>query len=621
MKKIPGFYAWLTSILMFLSVASFAAVQDEVQLDYSVSDGIYVNMPTSGTKFLTVPSYVTSFKVFDDGGSEDDYSSNANGCLVIVSQGHSLLRLSGETEFFGGADDYFSVYDGTKDWTRELLRTDNPGVLTPLTSSRDSMSICFESGQDVDGFGLDLAVTLVPVYEIVFEQNADEGTLSSDKDFANSGATVTLTATPSAGYMLTSVNIVGADETPVTPTINDDKVTFTMPEGGVTVTPNFEKVTFDEDGCLANENMYYHMDCDAQTHVCTISQILTTSPDNMPVFKDFKCWHVTRYSHQECDEETGICEGNESEWDEGLVVTLNDDYSSYNVALASDIDLGGFDDAEGTCVADFSPLAATHSSFDGQDYSINGLCWKGGISGGFYAGSPSGSIENVTFKNAYIEVQGTDSEESRAGVISPALSREARISYVTIDGATVIGDIVGGVVGVMDGMQASVPSVYGIDVKNSTIRAALSGGALVGEARAYFGSGEYAFAGNSISGSGNLGGFVGVLVEDCSFASDVFVSDSGTTVVGTEGTGNVGGFAGLVSKDYEAYIMGGEEISIERISIIDGNLSGGENIGGLVGSAVVDIPLIIANNFVTSAIGTTGASKKGYVIAYYGIVY
>ena len=53
MKKIPGFYALFTAILMALSATSYAADSEEiVLLEYNATDGYYINMPANGTKTL-----------------------------------------------------------------------------------------------------------------------------------------------------------------------------------------------------------------------------------------------------------------------------------------------------------------------------------------------------------------------------------------------------------------------------------------------------------------------------------------------------------------------------------------------------------------------------------------
>ena len=80
--------------------------------------------------------------------------------------------------------------------------------------------------------------------EITCESNLLGGKISADKVMAESGTTITLTATPCLGWELGSWSVIDADNNSVTVTDN----TFTMPDKAVTVSATFavgEKVTLD----------------------------------------------------------------------------------------------------------------------------------------------------------------------------------------------------------------------------------------------------------------------------------------------------------------------------------------------------------------------------------------
>lgn len=64
-----------------------------------------------------------------------------------------------------------------------------------------------------------------------------------DKSSAKKGDTVTITVTPDAGYELGKLTVTDAKGNTIATTKKDDnKYTFTMPDGKVTVTPTFTKI-------------------------------------------------------------------------------------------------------------------------------------------------------------------------------------------------------------------------------------------------------------------------------------------------------------------------------------------------------------------------------------------
>lgn len=72
---------------------------------------------------------------------------------------------------------------------------------------------------------------------------ATNGTVAADKKTAAKGATVTITATPSAGYVVDAVKVVDKDGKDVAVTEKDGKYVFTMPASAVTVTGSFKAET------------------------------------------------------------------------------------------------------------------------------------------------------------------------------------------------------------------------------------------------------------------------------------------------------------------------------------------------------------------------------------------
>ena len=72
---------------------------------------------------------------------------------------------------------------------------------------------------------------------------ATNGAVAADKKTASKGTTVTITATPSAGYVVDSVKVVDKDGKDVAVTEKDGKYVFTMPASAVTVTGTFKAET------------------------------------------------------------------------------------------------------------------------------------------------------------------------------------------------------------------------------------------------------------------------------------------------------------------------------------------------------------------------------------------
>lgn len=72
---------------------------------------------------------------------------------------------------------------------------------------------------------------------------ATNGTVAADKKTAAKGATVTVTASPSKGYVVDAVKVVDKDGKDVAVTGKDGKYVFTMPGSAVTVTGTFKAET------------------------------------------------------------------------------------------------------------------------------------------------------------------------------------------------------------------------------------------------------------------------------------------------------------------------------------------------------------------------------------------
>ena len=618
MKK--NSYAFFFVAVLFLT----AVTTNAASLAGNATDGYYINMPASGTETLTIPSGVTSFKVYDDGGpggTEDEcnncgdegadanYSNLGSVSTYLVIQGSSLLRVTGSlnTEASGSTVyDVLEILDGDKSGPALWKQSEGKENISALVSSGNTLTFVFTSDDDINQAGFDLTVSVVDPSEIrtVAFGTAANGSLVSAGNGYLPGQTVSLTAKPSIGYYLKSVKIVDEDDGEVTATINDKSVSFVMPQNNVTITPVFAAFTFDAQGCLA-DGAYFHMECPG---VCVISQWATSTPDND---KDFACWSDLA--------------------DKLYADRVNVTAHGNAVYLGSDLYMGGYDGTGCAMKSDFKPIYA--SSFDGKNFTIDGLCQvSSSADAGFlstYYYLSSGEYENVTFTNAHIE-------GIQAGVLASSIVADVVVRNIVVDGATVIGNTAGGIAGRMNYNPSYGYTSYlsNVTVKNSTIEAkSVSGGAYNIQAGALAGQGvirhsvgaKSYFANNKIqvdaaassSLTVSLGGVFGILEgssNDYNHKSLTFrgFAISGTSLVDESNVGesNLGGFAGMYVQGYANALKD----SIEQVSF-EGSIKGGTYVGGIVGH--IELPgnyeLCIRNTYSTGTF-TGSHTKAGYIV-------
>ena len=166
---------------------------------WTAEGGLYVNMPKTGDKSITIPMGVQSFKVYDDGGAGERYSDNSNSTLTLTAPEGYALRLSGQASIqrsFWEAD-YLSVYDGsTKDDNKLLINKmcneyfdGTPFTIPTVNSTGQSMTIYFYSDDFTTYSGLNLTVSVIP--HVALADNADNSSLIATA--ATSGETFDVT--------------------------------------------------------------------------------------------------------------------------------------------------------------------------------------------------------------------------------------------------------------------------------------------------------------------------------------------------------------------------------------------------------------------------------------------
>lgn len=92
MKKAFHLVSLLALLLTFAASTAWAAQRT---LTADGNGGYYINMPATGVDTLVVPDEVTTFKVYDDGGKNRDFSSRCDGFLVISAPAGHVLRAAG----------------------------------------------------------------------------------------------------------------------------------------------------------------------------------------------------------------------------------------------------------------------------------------------------------------------------------------------------------------------------------------------------------------------------------------------------------------------------------------------------------------------------------------------
>ncbi len=220
--------------------------------DLTAEGGLFVNIPASGSENVVIPAGVTSFKVYDDGGINGKYSWNADGSLTVTAPKDYVMKMSGLLALqYNGAT--LSVYDGVNNQATPLVTdlNDNSGTMVwgPYIGWNNSMTFYFKSTATSEAYVRDGLYLLVELIEAgdravkIASEGVDGGSVVADHETARWRDSVTVTATPAKGYVLSDVTVVDADGNPVEVVggkwYTGNQVKFAMPNKSVTVTPSF----------------------------------------------------------------------------------------------------------------------------------------------------------------------------------------------------------------------------------------------------------------------------------------------------------------------------------------------------------------------------------------------
>ena len=244
----------LLALLLASAVSTAWAAQQTLTADGN--GGYYINMPKTGVDTLVVPDGVTSFKVYDNGGKNGDFSSSCDGYLVMRAPDGYFLRVAGEL-YGKNASSRYSV-GALRIWgsvpvdeNGNLYANENESIYWNVGNATVPKRL--STGQEMllrfwhyntnwsASKGMELTVTVVDPnspWEVSIK-DVSGGEVLSNKSEANAGEVVTLTAIVADGYYLESIKVVDERRQDVEVTggtwLAGSEATFTMPNADVEV--------------------------------------------------------------------------------------------------------------------------------------------------------------------------------------------------------------------------------------------------------------------------------------------------------------------------------------------------------------------------------------------------
>lgn len=182
-----------------------------------------------------------------DGFSPFTISTESTSVATIGDNKYTTLQAAvdavkdGETIIVTG-DNLSATVSGNKSFTV----TGKPVTLTAASGynlTKGAAGKYTVSHQSSGGPGSSGGSISAPTTYAVNVNAATNGAVAADKKTASKGTTVTVTASPSKGYVVDAVKVVDKDGKDVAVTEKDGKYVFTMPASAVTVTGSFKAET------------------------------------------------------------------------------------------------------------------------------------------------------------------------------------------------------------------------------------------------------------------------------------------------------------------------------------------------------------------------------------------
>lgn len=242
--SVSGNY-WYSHSASFQMPASTVTVTPTFSNDLT---NLSIDMPYDS--YAYIPEGMQSFKLYDDGGQNGNYSEGYRS-IVLCAPENYLLQLTGTITALNY--EKLTVKDGYSYSNTQLFYagSSSNGVTTDIGTIKSTgryMRIEFQTYGSYYS-GLDLTVTLVSKaaeYDVTISP-ASGGTVvakvnNTQVTKAKVNDVVTLTATPAAGYVLSGISVVDGNSNAVSVTGGtwyNNTATFSMPTSVATVTPVF----------------------------------------------------------------------------------------------------------------------------------------------------------------------------------------------------------------------------------------------------------------------------------------------------------------------------------------------------------------------------------------------
>lgn len=164
----------------------------------------------------------TSLQAAVDAANDNDTITLKQDCAENVTVSKNLKFTLANTDKFSGSINAGSRYNVTSAAGAAANTTD--------------YTVTYVSGSSSGSIS-------APTTYAVNVNAATNGAVAADKKTASKGTTVTVTASPSKGYVVDAVKVVDKDGKDVAVTEKDGKYVFTMPASAVTVTGSFKAET------------------------------------------------------------------------------------------------------------------------------------------------------------------------------------------------------------------------------------------------------------------------------------------------------------------------------------------------------------------------------------------
>ena len=266
-------------------IASTATTADKIKLPSTAGDttntnavvvkeNTVLNVTEPTQVSLTLPnSFVTALgenptiyvKHVKDNGKTYIYTASLNGNTLTFTNPHGFSEFTVTTTAPVATVDgigYKSLQDavdaaanrativlnsGTShtlnlNTTKSVTVKNSTGAKTTITFNGTAKEIAID-GEETFTYTRPSSSSSTPTTYAVNVNAATNGAVAADKKTASKGTTVTVTASPSKGYVVDAVKVVDKDGKDVAVTEKDGKYVFTMPASAVTVTGSFKAET------------------------------------------------------------------------------------------------------------------------------------------------------------------------------------------------------------------------------------------------------------------------------------------------------------------------------------------------------------------------------------------